>query len=236
MRARRKWILLLIGLIIVGTVVWNLTREREPVYKGKTLSWWVNCRWYSSSGIGVTEQHDAIRQIGTNAIPFLLKWIAVERPPTWQLEISSFLEKMPRPLSSDFVVNKLSGYQTAILSQNCVEAFSALGTTATSAIPGLVHVAVNSKDLYKGRLAFDTLSKIGRESTPALLRAYSSAPEKDRFNIYSAINDIWPSPTDTAPHGFITSFFMNSDALVRIGATNFAKDHAPWILREAAAP
>src|SRR5437762_2441235 len=92
MGKRRKYGLLLgVALVAVGVVV-VLSRSGEPAYGGRRLSEWVDgyATRYPNS-----ESDEAIRQIGTNAIPYLLKWIQYETPgwksalrglkPSWEL-------------------------------------------------------------------------------------------------------------------------------------------------------
>ena len=54
---------------------WQGLLEREPVYQGKSLSFWLQGYIQGGSYIGVwpePEVDEAVRQIGTNAIPALL--------------------------------------------------------------------------------------------------------------------------------------------------------------------
>jgi hypothetical protein len=75
--SRSKRVLL---LLLAGGAVWALvaiiTREREPSYLGKPLRAWLREATY---GVGDAGSHDqaiqAIRHMGTNAVPFLLEWI-----------------------------------------------------------------------------------------------------------------------------------------------------------------
>jgi hypothetical protein len=80
-------------LVVVAALMWP--REREPVYQGKKLSEWIQgegavMREYVP---GVTERadavrRDAVRHIGTNALPFLLKWIvAADVPERSKLQV-----------------------------------------------------------------------------------------------------------------------------------------------------
>ena len=73
--------------IAVAFAVWP--REREPEYQGKKLSDWLMLysEQFHIDGYDDTpelrQSSNAVRQIGSNAIPYLLKWIEYERP-TWR--------------------------------------------------------------------------------------------------------------------------------------------------------
>ena len=54
--------------------------EREPVYQGKTLTYWLSGFWPGRNPPPekVEQAKLAVRQIGTNAIPILLQWISAK--------------------------------------------------------------------------------------------------------------------------------------------------------------
>ena len=74
--AKRKVIALLVlfGIIAGAIALHSLLRQREPEYQGKTLS-----AWLKVGGHGDPDEDkpaiEAVRQIGTNAVPFLLDMV-----------------------------------------------------------------------------------------------------------------------------------------------------------------
>src|SRR5438105_3314 len=90
---RRSVIVALIGCVmaaIVMAIVWP--RNREPEYGGKRLSEWLGAYEASPSD----EAQVAVRRIGTNALPWLLRWCGYE-PPPWRGKLLMFmLQKTPR--------------------------------------------------------------------------------------------------------------------------------------------
>src|SRR6185503_2169133 len=81
MRKTRATAITALALATLG-VLWILSSagEREPVYQGKTLHYWLSDYWPGVSH--PTEQNKiAVRQIGTNAIPILLRWISAKDRP-----------------------------------------------------------------------------------------------------------------------------------------------------------
>jgi hypothetical protein len=81
---KRVRIALVVLLVVIGGVsAWQGLREREPVYKGKPLSVWLNAyRLHGLAGVETwqvrVEQQkadEAVRQAGTNALPTLLRML-----------------------------------------------------------------------------------------------------------------------------------------------------------------
>ena len=111
----------------------------EPTYNGRSLSTWVRVYRDYSAGADLPETEldgakQAIRAIGTNALPFLLKWIQQE-PPSWHRGAHT---RLPQLLSDNAPAKLLfdgPGYETA---NAAMLAFGILGTNAGPAIPELV--------------------------------------------------------------------------------------------------
>src|SRR4051794_5024002 len=90
MRKRRAF-LILIGLGVACAVLVLCTREREPEYGGKKLSEWVE----SMRSPGYTtyaQAKNGILEIGSNAVPYLLKWIRYE-PPSWKSKLYAMMNR-----------------------------------------------------------------------------------------------------------------------------------------------
>jgi hypothetical protein len=74
---RKRWKLLLVMAIsfLAISLLWIGRRTPEPTYNGTPLSFWVaRYQAEASDGPADNETLDALRAIGTNAFPFLLKW------------------------------------------------------------------------------------------------------------------------------------------------------------------
>jgi len=98
MRKRRIYLtlLLLAGAGLVGLIVVWVFRSgdgAEPVYKGKKLSQWVLELPPEPITYGRSDAEVALREIGTNALPYLLKWIGYE-PAPWRLKIYEIAGKV----------------------------------------------------------------------------------------------------------------------------------------------
>src|SRR6185436_9207850 len=100
----RKWWIGLVAVIVVaiGAVVF-WPRPKEPEYQGKKLSEWLEiCRYDRLPKYGnpaVPEEQlrvavKAIRQIGTNALPWLMRW-AFYKPSIWKTKSLAALDRIP---------------------------------------------------------------------------------------------------------------------------------------------
>ena len=80
MRNRVRIALAVVLVAVVGVVGWQVLRQREPVYQGQRLSVWLT-RYGDGDYTAVTQQiakkevDVAVRHMGTNAVPFLVRRI-----------------------------------------------------------------------------------------------------------------------------------------------------------------
>src|SRR4051794_8609569 len=84
---------LLAGIVLA---IWATRGPREPVYEGRALSDWMNHHVASSAAVppygsaGWQKADQALRAIGTNAIPFLLENIQQKDMPSWVRKLAEF--------------------------------------------------------------------------------------------------------------------------------------------------
>ena len=168
---RRKSLVALGGLILVGVVVllWIVTpsREKEPVYQGKKLSEWLADFGPNRYPPPAKTQEDtaAIRAIGTNALPLLLKWIDADDGSV-KGAICAWIDK-----HSWFPVRPLSAQSKAIMAN---AGFHILGRNqAAGAVPALSQIVRNqhgSASIYAvlalAALDLDEAAKAGVKFSP----------------------------------------------------------------------
>jgi hypothetical protein len=131
---RKSWWLLLVLLPgTVGVLCICYQRAVEPRYQGKPLSDWVSR----------ADAETPVVTIGTNALPYLIKWIQY-RSPAWT----------PKVLPS-FVQQFLS--RRMELANGSIAAFGVLRDIAIPAIPELLQL-VNAKNFEVGRRASMVIS------------------------------------------------------------------------------
>jgi hypothetical protein len=156
---RKGWpLVLVLGAVVVAGFVLVWPRgEREPVYQGKKLSWWITTP--PSTG---TPQGVAIRKIGTNGLPWLLDWAQYERP-TWERKVTS--------VSRSLHVNYQPGAKKAELAKAAWLGLQILGRQASPAIPELVRMTGNR---HLAMQALETMRFIGPAAVPALMGALTN--------------------------------------------------------------
>ena len=178
MRKRRKLLLIFGCAALALVLLFALTREHEPTAHGKPLSYWVQI--YSGPAIArpattpqaMAEADAAIKQIGTNAIPFLIEWMDYE-PPRWKLRLLMKTGKLPywiiksRPVKWFFAAPGFARATEAALS------FRALGPTAAPAIPEL-EIRAQGNSQQTRSCALFALSNIGPTAAPAVARVLTN--------------------------------------------------------------
>jgi len=131
---RRRVIIVLAVCVLVGIgVVAFWPNEKEPEYNGKKLSEWIEfCRGGDYSQLQSAQ--DAVRKIGTNGLPWLVKWMSYDTPK-WktQLLASTSYRLVPAPIKN-FLVSPI------LRAQQARQGFFVLGTIASPAIPDLVRM------------------------------------------------------------------------------------------------
>src|SRR5215468_1695760 len=95
MRWRKLLIVLAVLAAIIAIVVALI--PREPKYHGRTLSEWIkDSAPRKSPDPETTRAIEAVRHIGTNGLPWLLKWISAKEPADWQVNLTTANVRLPR--------------------------------------------------------------------------------------------------------------------------------------------
>jgi hypothetical protein len=84
MKHWHKSSLFLAGAVVAGVALVYVGRDHEPSYRDRSLSDWLAALTDHSPDGDPEKAEEAIRQIGTNAIPFLVRYGSYTRflPPT----------------------------------------------------------------------------------------------------------------------------------------------------------
>lgn len=135
MKRSIKWI----GILIVGVVLVSLAlyccRSKEPSYHGKTLTEWLRNREVElTDNIGHDESAKAIKAIGTNALPTLLRMAAAS---------DGALKRLLIRLANGQTIVRVHA-QTATEQRDLADmGFAVLGTNALPAVPELIELTKN---------------------------------------------------------------------------------------------
>jgi len=168
---KRRIYLALVGLgIVIGGVVLLSRPEREPEYGGKKLSEWVDRdgdRKIIRIGSNLPPEEDPIYRIGTNGIPFLLKWLQYEQP-AWKRSFFAGINFVLGKVNADWGITD----HRERLVHGSGRAFYILGPIAAGAVPELTRIANDPKTPP------ETASRAAR--VLELLRFRQLAAEKER--------------------------------------------------------
>jgi len=138
MRKRVHIALVVLLVMLAGVSAWQglREREREPLYQGKRLSVWLR----DSRGSG--ELTNAVRQIGTNGIPTLLKMLRKKDSPSvlrltnfWDRHIVRFRYLPAFIQYPDWYLN-----QAHRVNASALIGFEVLGADAQQAVPALIKI------------------------------------------------------------------------------------------------
>jgi hypothetical protein len=149
-----------------------IAADQEPSYNGRLLSQWLGDLQLGQAGVGVSPTEAAVRALGTNAIPTLLKWISYERPLSQQMSEAQATTTW-RPS------RKLS---PAELAERSRYAFGMLNAAARPAIPELTRLARTSSDPERAYCCAASLASIGPETIPSLLSLATNSPPWTRYH------------------------------------------------------
>jgi HEAT repeat protein len=161
---------ILLGVLFVGLaggLIWMLSRLTEPAYQGKRLSAWLS-EYSANGGPGKNNQADvAFREMGTKAIPWLLRIIRSDDPPFQRM--TSELNRMQSLVH--FPVREASKLRWA-----ATFALYAMGTNAESALPALTNLLFRSNAANYLLLLNSAISLagMGTAGLPPLLAALTN--------------------------------------------------------------
>lgn len=206
--------------VLVSVIAWQVvhaSRERQPVYGGKSLTLWL--RTYapsSSSGLHSREWNEAdeaVRHLGTNCIPILLRMIRQKDSPA-KLWLVAFAQKHGLTKRIHFV-------PAAVRNVEASRAFIALGDKAKDAVPALVKMYDDNLTAESQGAIEDALAWIGPAAKPAiplLMRATTNANSRVRASALWALGEIHAEPELCVP--WLIHALNDSDDWARLSAAH----------------
>src|SRR5260370_1816000 len=161
MGKKRGLTLAFLFVALTGGLVWMISRQAEPAYQGKPLSAWLA---EFNGGPGDTNQAAfvAFRELGTNAIPALLRIIESKDPPFQRLILA--LNRMQSLVH--FPAREPWSLKWAA---SC--ALYALGTNAKPAFPALTNLLLRTNAAIYRAIS---LAGMGSEGVPPLIAALTN--------------------------------------------------------------
>lgn len=180
----RHLLWLMLPMLLLALAVW-FWRPREPEWEGKPLSFWLErlaVPWGDSiydepATPGEQAAYRAIRGMGTNALPALLRRLSQPAPRPWEwkvMEVENYLDarsiRYPwRRVNEQAYLNEAAG----------IRAFLALGTIADPAVPELCR-RLNSTNWTETFRAAQILARIGPHGVDAVFAASTNIAAEAR--------------------------------------------------------
>jgi len=157
---------------LAGLAVWYAFRQHEPVYQGKRLSAWID-EVAALDRLAVivhsnSPQVQAVRAIGTNAIPWLVSELGKPPPLRWRL--NQILGKL-RIVKYRFPIPTTRGEYQHMHQLRARSGFWALAELAEPAIPDLVDMMGRQPEFAPSALA-----GIGAPALQVLHRCLTNMP------------------------------------------------------------
>jgi hypothetical protein len=180
--ARPKKLVITIGCIaILLTLLLRshvLLRENGPWYAGRPLSSWVYLLGKVTDQNAGSEHTrsaaiKAVAHIGTNAIPFLLRWIRYEPSASkLGLRIAQVIQRIPGNPRIPFLGQPVTKPAEVVRAYGATEAFELLGAAAVPAIPELASLVNGNKSGAVTDRASRALAGIGPAALPTVIQLF----------------------------------------------------------------
>jgi len=142
-----RWRKFLIGLAVFAVLIASVVAliPCEPRYNGRTLSEWIrDAAPRRSPDPETTRAIEAVRHIGTNGLPWLIKWISATEPPAWKVKLTKANVRLPQWIRLR-VLPRLLGINSYNLHRRlALDGFLILGPDATPAVPELLEIIAAS--------------------------------------------------------------------------------------------
>jgi len=224
---KHRKLLMAIGCTVAAGGLLGLLRpgEREPMYQGRSASGWFTV-YYKSDRTGSNAQREiavtAIKAMGTNAFPVLLRQIEYEIPSwcdtvgrRWPAGVAKRL--LGSSLVRATVVRKLERAEAArtLLVQ--------LGTNAVSTVPKLTIMIQDRNHAQTSIRAGCVLSYVGPEGFQTLVAALARTNQPFRQDVLSFIAFSAPVVGTNTCLPPLRAALEDPDPEVRITATNLVE-------------
>ncbi len=201
MRRRLATVIVVLLASILGVLAWYAyASAREPVLEGRALSSWLDHHVASTAANppynspGWKKADEALRQVGTNAIPTLLKMVRAKEKP-------HFFIKLFETARRRGWTQKNYRYASA-LHEEAEYAFRMLGTNGSGAVPELIRIYEQNISPASQRCAALSLADIGppaQIAVPVFIRDFTHTNSEVRFYAVSAVYYIGGEPKVIIP-------------------------------------
>jgi HEAT repeat protein len=190
-------VLLLALILMIG---WRVLSQKEPTYQGRRESAWLS---QYAPNTDPSDVDDALRAMGTNAIPLLLDYLRSE---------DSLFRILLTRIGLSYVAAE-------VRHQQAEKGFAALAEMASNAVPDLAKIYERNDSPSARQAAANALVEIGPASRPALpiimASATNSDPDVRGFALYT-LGRLALDPARVCP--ILTNAIRDSNREVRVQA------------------
>jgi hypothetical protein len=189
LKNRRAICAALLVILLLGGATWQAVIPREPVYGGRTLSFWLQeyNAIQATTVLDASREQDireAIDKIGTDGLPVLLRWISVT-DDQWRMRFLKFAS------TNGFKV----GYRSpAQLNRDGLIGFMLLGERATNAIGRLIEIIEDAPSALSAQCAAIAIRGMGRfngeREVRALARCFEHSDPSVRVTALNIVKQI----------------------------------------------
>lgn len=174
---------------VLGSAVSSIvSRQPEPRHDGRTLSEWLLAYLKGPEDQRFASAAAAIHSIGTNALPWLVKWIASapsDSSAAWRYRLLDLIQKLPAPAIQSAPMQRVyrlcyGEAQRTRANAAAFGGFKLLGAQATPAIPALCRIAKRRELHDAGMLAMCALCQMDEQGVPPLLDLASDQRNRNR--------------------------------------------------------
>jgi hypothetical protein len=207
--------LLTVGLFVALTaLVWH--GPTEPRYQGIPLSEWLKAyRPIGGRASGSQQAADAVRHIGTNALPLLLSWIEhLQNPPFWKARLLNYAWKPGSPGREILLETIAKGDVRAM---RAAWGFEILGEAAAPGIPDLVRVANEGKP-GSSPVATAALAYLGKDALLPMLALMTNTSSVVRYQAKQSASQMEYLGTNARPGVVLLIDYLRDPAIATSAA------------------
>jgi hypothetical protein len=218
---RKKGMVLLTSAIVVvglGFVLFG-DRENQPQYQGRSLSSWLAI-YDDLDPTTFEEAEKAVRHIGTNALPYLVRWIQYE-PPGWRTSLKGVV---PAGIWDNNSFQRFIQGRAGKRAAYARNGFRILGTNAVAVLPELERLLKSSTRPMTVFNAYSAISSIGPPSLPVFERALADTNQLYRFRIPMCLRFMAMGDGAAAYLPLMRQALTNDDRTVRENAARVLKE------------
>jgi hypothetical protein len=211
---RRKFAIAALLCVGVVAIISFLNHENEPRHKGKSLSQWLDVYVKNAENAKGAEAAFAVRTVGTNALPYLLKWIQYE-PPAWRASLQA---AVPSKIKDSVLIQSLIAGRAGKRSEYGSAGFEILGTNAVATVPELETLIKKTNAPITVLRSLSALVRMGEPSLPVFERALADKNQMYRNQIPWWLREMADRDGSTAYLPLMRQALTNDDRTVRENA------------------